>query len=217
MPQFTRGQGLVKSKVPLRANLHPFPQNTFGSIADLVRPSSRERDTLIIACSELGSAPDYVSFAKRERFVILQHLAASMPSQAEFEMYQELCCGAIAKLFEKYDFRHVIVCGHLGCGVIPYWLQPADVGDTDVGGFRRRFELGTHKLVEDNYFPSSVLEKIELLIFEHVLCQIDNLLTHPFISQRVRSQTTSFYGWVVDDQSARVYGYQPDESAYMLI
>ena len=76
---------LVKCKVSLRSNLHSFPENSFGSVADLVRPSSRERDTLIIACSELGSAPDYASFANRERFVILQHLAASLPSKAECE------------------------------------------------------------------------------------------------------------------------------------
>ena len=208
---------LVKCKVSLRSNLHSFPENSFGSVADLVRPSSRERDTLIIACSELGSAPDYASFANRERFVILQHLAASLPSKAECEMYDELCFIAIEQLFYKYDFRHVIVCGHLSGGAIPYWLTPKAERDTDHGGFRRRFQQGTRKLVDDNYFPSSEAERLELLVFEHILCQIENLLTHPFVSRRVRTQTTSFYGWIVDDQSARVYGYHPEESAYSLI
>ena len=208
---------LVKCKVSLRSNLHSFPENSFGSVADLVRPSSRERDTLIIACSELGSAPDYASFANRERFVILQHLAASLPSKAECEMYDELCFIAIEQLFYKYDFRHVIVCGHLSGGAIPYWLSPAAAGDTDAGGFRRRFEQGPRKLVDDNYFPSSEAERLELLVFEHILCQIENLLTHSFGSQRVETQTTSFYGWVVDDDSARVFGYQPNESAFTLI
>ena len=208
---------LVKGKVSLKPNLHSFPQNTFGSVADLVRPPSRQRDTLIIACSELGSAPDYASFADRERFVILQHLAASLPSKAECEMYDELCFIAIEKIFSQYDFRHVIVCGHLSGGAIPYWLSPAAEGNADTGRFRRRFEQGTRKLVDDNYFPSSEAERLELLVFEHILCQIENLLTHPFVSQRVRTKTTSFYGWIVDDQSARVYGYRPEESAFNLI
>ena len=208
---------LVKCKVSLRPNLHSFPKNSFGSVADLVGPASRERDTLIIACSELGSAPDYASFANRERFVILQHLAASLPSKAECEMYDELCFIAIEQLFYKYDFRHVIVCGHLSGGAIPYWLSPAAERDDDVGKFRRRFEQGTRSLVDDNYFPSSDAERLELLVFEHILCQIENVLTHTFVSQRVETQTTSFYGWVVDDESARVFGYQPNESAFTLL
>ncbi len=28
---------------------------------------------------------------------------------------------------------------------------------------------------------------------------------------------TSLYGWVIDDQSARIDGYRPDESAFVII
>ena len=97
------------------------------------------------------------------------------------------------------------------------WLQPAAQGDADFGGFRRRFELGTRDLVDKNYFPKSVSERIKLMIFEHVLCQIENLQTHPFVASRVQAQTTSFYGWVVDGDSARVFGFSPEESAFVLI
>ncbi len=209
---------LVKSRIPLRADLHDFPKNVFGSLAGLVNPTiSREKDTLIIACSELGTAPDAISFANRERFLILQHLAASIPSKAECETCQGLSCEPIQQLFDKYDFRHVVVCGHLGSRVIPYWLQPAAKEVSDVGSFRRRFETGTRSLVDNNYFPNSLSERIELMIFEHVLCQIANLLTHSFISDRVQTDKSSFYGWVIDDESARVYGYCADQSAFVLI
>ena len=97
------------------------------------------------------------------------------------------------------------------------WLQPAAQGDADFGGFRLRFELGTRDLVDKNCFPKSVSERIKLMIFEHVLCQIENLLPHPFVASRVQAQTTSFYGWVVDGDSARVFGFSPEESAFVLI
>jgi len=119
---------LMNGAIPLRPGLHQFPGNVFGSISDLIEPSdSRERDSLIIACSELGAAPDNVSFAKREQFIVLQHLAASMPSRNECEMYEGLSFEAVERLFDRYEFRRVIVCGHVECGVIHNWLQPSAV------------------------------------------------------------------------------------------
>ena len=202
----------------LKADLHRFPTGVFGSAGDLIHPTSvRERDTLMIACSELGTAPDNVSFAKPGRFIILQHIGASVPSKEECDNHEELSFDDIATLFDKYDFRNVIVCGHLNSGVIRYWLQPMKEGDTDVGKFRFRFEKGARDLVDSNYSPKTATDRCMLMICEHVLCQIENLLTHPFIMKRVRAEQLSFHGWVIDDETARVFAYSFEESAYVPI
>ena len=209
---------LVDWKLSLKAGLHQFPQGTFGSSSDLTNTrDARERDTLIIACSELGTAPDNISFTEPNRCVVLQHLAASIPSKDECDRHQVLSCDSIEKLFDKHEFRHVIVCGHLLCGVIRSWLKPIERGYTDFGSFRLRFETGTKELVERNYLSNTDEEKLTLMICEHVLCQIENLLTHSFVMKRVRGGTMSLHGWVVDDQSARVLGYSPVESAFVPI
>ena len=219
--RFLRGMdsvSLLKQRISLIADLHQFPKMSFGSIDSLLHPETfREPDTLFIACSELGSAPDNISFAPPERFTILQHLAATLPSKIACDLYEELSCEGIQQLFETYDFQHVIICGHLQCQVIQHWLQPASENETDVGKFRLRFQSGTRDLVDHNYLPDSAAERFDLMVFEHVLCQIDNLLTHPFIFDRVQASTTSIYGWVIDNDSARVYGYRPEESAFVLI
>ena len=209
---------LVKTRVLLKADLHHFPENAFGSVASLVNPAgSRARDTLVIACSELGAAPDCISFGNRNRFLVLQHLAASIPSKSECEGDGRHSFRKIEKEFEKHDFRQLIVCGHLSCGVISHWLQPVPAGFVDVGGYRIRYEQGARRIVENNYSPGSAMKRLELMIFEHVLCQIENLLTHPFLSERVRNGATSLHGWVIDADTARVYSYRPTESAYVII
>ncbi len=202
----------------LKADLHRFPTGVFGSAGDLIRPTDvRERDTLMIACSELGTAPDNVSFAKPGRFVILQHIGASVPSKVECDNHEELAFDDVEALFDKCDFRHVIVCGRLDSGVIRYWLQPMNDGDTDVGKFRLRFDNGTRHLVDSNYSPDSVTDRCTLMICEHVLCQIENLLTHPFIVKRAFAKQISFHGWIIDDKTARVFAYSFEESAYVPI
>ena len=185
---------MVNWELSLKEGLHQFPQRTFGSPSDLTNTwDARERDTLIIACSELGTAPDNISFAEPNRCVVLQHLAASIPSKDECDRHQVLSCDSIEKLFDKHEFRHVIVCGHLLCGVIRSWLKPIERGYTDFGSFRLRFETGTKELVERNYLSNTDEEKLTLMICEHVLCQIENLLTHSFVMKRVRDGTCLLY------------------------
>ena len=93
---------MVNWELSLKEGLHQFPQRTFGSPSDLTNTwDARERDTLIIACSELGTAPDNISFAEPNRCVVLQHLAASMPSKDECDRHQVLSCDSIEKLFDK--------------------------------------------------------------------------------------------------------------------
>lgn len=206
---------LVDRKLYLKPRLHKFTATAFGSTTDLMRPiDPRERDTLIVACSEMGTAPDNISFQTPNRCVVLQHLAASMPSRDECETNDELSIDAVIEQFVKYDFRHVVVCGHTHCGVIRSWLEPAKKPYDDVGSFRARFELGTKRLVDQNYPRRSSEQRFKLMVFEHVLCQIENLLTHPFFATRVNQRELLMHGWVIDDATARVMSYCPKDSAF---
>ncbi|MEM7473916.1 MAG: hypothetical protein AAF483_02930, partial [Planctomycetota bacterium] len=71
---------LAKPTIPIVSRLHHFPEGVFGSLAELLDENlAVEKDTLLVACSEMGAAPDHISFASRDRVFILQNLAASIP------------------------------------------------------------------------------------------------------------------------------------------
>ena len=138
---------LVDRKLTLREGLHEFPAGVFGTVDELLHSSQiRERDILMITCSELGAAPDEISFKTQNRCVILQHLAGSVPSSADCARIEGLAFDDVEAMFDKYDFRHIIVCGHLNCAVIRNWLGHPPIGDSDVGNFRDRFQNGTRDL-----------------------------------------------------------------------
>jgi carbonic anhydrase len=209
---------LVDRKLSLRADLHQFPPNAFGSVDSLLHPDlTREFDTLMVTCSELGTAPDNVSFQTPNRCVTLQHLAASVPSRNESKRIKGLAFDSVEALFGKYRFRHIVVCGHLHCGVIRNWLGTPLADLSDIGSFRSRFQTGTRELVDQNYETGNFDQRVTLMVREHVLCQIDNLLSHEFIAKRVRTNETSVHGWVVDDETARVFGYSHVDSAFVVI
>jgi carbonic anhydrase len=209
---------LVDRKLALKKGLHEFPGSAFGSVAGLLHPVHvRERDILMITCSELGVAPDNISFQTPNRCVILQHLAGSVPSKHECQAIEGLSFDDVANLFSKYDFRHIIVCGHLHCGVIRNWLAPPPAANSDIGGFRARFESGTRDFVDEHYKAVSSEQRFTLMVCEHVLCQIENLLTHFSVADRVQRRATDLHGWVLDDATARVHRYGVAESAFLPI
>lgn len=207
---------VVDRKLTLKKGLHEFTGSAFGSVAALLHPRHvREHDILMITCSELGVAPDNISFQTPNRCVILQHLAGSVPSKSECDVIDGLSFDNVESLFNKYDFRHIIVCGHLRCGVIRNWLAPPPAVYSDVGRFRARFESGTRDFVDQHYKPVTSEQRVTLMVCEHVLCQIDNLLTHRFVADRVQRQVTDLHGWVLDEASARVHRYNIAESAFL--
>ena len=202
----------------IRESLHEFPSGTFGSNRELLAPQVvRERDTLVFACSEQGTAPDNISFTTPNRCVIIQNLAASIPAYSDCIAQEGLSFGDVESLVSKYEFPFLIVCGHLQCGLIRAWLRPNPVSQNDIGGFRKRFERDVVALVDANYEFSDLAQRCTFMICEHVLCQIENLLTHHCIADRVRSGNLSLYGWVVDDETARIYSYAHERSAFVLI
>ena len=66
----------------IKTGLRQFSTSQFGTLADWMATSS-ERDTLLVACSDHGTAPDNLSFAGESRLLIVQHLISSIPSLAE--------------------------------------------------------------------------------------------------------------------------------------
>ena len=104
---------------------HHLASSFFGSVDDLLDKSAAiDYDTLMIACSDHGTAPDNVSFARAGRMMILQHLAASVPSAIDCE--NGLDIEDIFSLLDNNPIRQIIVCGHLGCGVIPTWVRSSE-------------------------------------------------------------------------------------------
>lgn len=195
----------VRIVIELESSLHQFNPNHFGRLNDFLSTSMRrERDTLMIACSDHATAPQCVSFAGPERFCILQHLAASIPPT---QNQVDHLLADVQFALRQSDIRQIILCGHLGCGIIPYWLQ--DKASSDRGGLRASFRSTVVTAVEQTYPHLTDQQRIERMICEHALFQLENLQTYPFVRDRLASDELKLHLWIVNDQTARVLSFDP--------
>ena len=59
-------------------------------------------------------------------------------------------------------------------------------------------------IVNDNYKDLGESEKLELLIEENVIAQLDNLRTHPSVASRLMKGRVNLHGWVYNIQTGEV-------------
>ncbi|QEG01228.1 Carbonic anhydrase [Stieleria maiorica] len=192
-------------RIQLKKHLHRFASDEFGTLADL-RESARTSPAgiLIVGCADHGLAPDMLSFAEPGQCAVVQNLAASIPRPDQ--PYDSTVAG-IEYAIVRQQVREVIVCSHLCCRVVRYWMKnPILHGDCDPGC---RFTANARRVVDHFYHYTTESERQTLMICEHTLFQIENLRSHPFVRNRLAAGQLRLHGWVVDDRSARVLAYAP--------
>jgi carbonic anhydrase len=108
----------------------------------------------------------------------------------------------------------IVICGHSGCGAmtavlrgaeqleqlpaVARWLHYADHARDAVAR-----EFG-HDHGND---PAIEAQKLNALVHENVLAQLDNILTHPKVAAAVEKKQLRLHGWVYDIGSGRVDTY----------
>lgn len=193
--------------------LHQFTPEFFGKISDFLETAdSTRRDALMLACADHGTAPDNISFAGPGRFSILQHIGASIRSARDRTSSSVI--DDVELLLDRHDHKHVVVCGHLACGVIRNWLKP---DCPDYGGLTTHFRTTTQTAVDAAYPQSSDEERVERMICEHVLFQVENLQSHDVVRERLEAGRLRLHAWIADDTTARIHAYDPVKGVFNLV
>lgn len=197
--------------VPLNPDLHLFRPQTVGTLDELLYAEiPDECDTLMIACSDHGIGPDSLIPGGPDRVFILQHLAASvLPDDESKEM--GISSGIDFALAYK-NIKHVIVCGHSNCGVIRDWLKPSSY---DCRGFRSDFLSTTERVIQESYPRVGSERRLDLLIREHVLIQLERLQNNPNIRERLEDGELRLYGVFVEESTSQIFSYDPSVAQYL--
>jgi len=189
----------------LDSSLHKFNPDHFGGLDDFLSTAdSKERDTLMIACSDQGTAPDNVSFAGTDRFFVLQYIAGCVPRPEDSESFQ----ASIRVGFNRYDLRHAVVCGHLGCNVIRNWLKDRSSGNA-INSLQADFYTAAVNAVDTAYPHLTGQAYVNRLVCKHALFQLENLQENRLIREKLDANLLRLHLWIVNDETARILAFNP--------
>ena len=112
---------------------------------------------------------------------------------------------------------HVVVCGHSGCGAMAGAMSPEGLDALPmVKDFLCQCESAVEH-VKTHAGARSEAEKMDMLIEQNVLLQLDNLRSYPSVAKRLSDGDLTLHGWVYDIGSGDVKEFDETSGEFSVL
>jgi carbonic anhydrase len=180
-----------------------FQGQVYQEHRDLFRElaTGQQPEALLITCSDSRVAPDLIVQAKPGDLFICRNAGNIAPP------YSDVNGGVTATIeyaVAVLNVKHIIVCGHSDCGAMKALLHPEKLQGLPSVRSWLRHASRAEVVVRENQPDLNDKARIDALIEENVLAQLDNLRTHPCVASRLKSGTISLHAWVYDIESGQI-------------
>ncbi|MEP1230835.1 MAG: carbonic anhydrase [Litorimonas sp.] len=112
---------------------------------------------------------------------------------------------------------HIVVCGHSGCGAMAGAMDMAGLDSIPNVQQWLMYSKAAVSVVEHLGEGKSDLEKMNMLIEQNVLLQLQHLRTHPSVAVRLAKGDLQLHGWVYNIKSGGVTAYDEDQDKFVLV
>ncbi len=168
-------------------------------------------EALMIACSDSRVDPAVLTRAGLGEIFVVRNIANIVPSYA----FANSSCSTSAALefsVKQLKVKHIIVVGHSQCGGIHALMNGA--GDLE---FVQRW-VGTAAKVRDSVnaeFPDAPYEKRQSAAeYASLQLSIENLMTFPWVAERVNSKDLELHAWYFDLKSGHLYRFDNEKQSF---
>jgi len=188
--------------------IHHFQESTFRSQRELFEHLARGQnpDTLFITCSDSRIDPNLITRTRPGELFILRNAGNIIPPFGESNGGEAPTVEFAVVALQVHD---IIVCGHSHCGAVKGLLHPENLIDLPSMARWLYHAEATRRIMFENYQSYTPAELLTASIEENVLVQLENLVTHPAVADRIRQGKLKLHGWVYDIESGEIHAYEP--------
>ncbi|ESA39039.1 hypothetical protein N836_29225 [Leptolyngbya sp. Heron Island J] len=168
---------------------------------------------LFITCSDSRVQPELITQAELGELFVIRNAGNIVPPFGATNGGEG---ATIEYAVKSLNVDHIIVCGHSSCGAMKGLLQ--------IGKLEEKMPLvynwlihteATRQLVEDNYGDLEKSDKLDMLVAENVLTQIENLRTYPAVRSMLHRGDLSLHGWIYNINDGSILAYDSDRHAFV--
>jgi carbonic anhydrase len=169
---------------------------------------------LYIGCSDSRVVPELLTGASPGELFVVRNVAAYVPPK---EHVDSSVGAAIEYALGPLDVRHLVVCGHTGCGGVKAALEGSAKLPADMTELRDWLDG-----VAANVAPVSTLSLegdalLTCAVEENVLASLGHLLSYPVVARKLEAGTLQLHGWVYDMHSVALRVYDPERDAFVAV
>lgn len=187
--------------------LHQFQEQYFSANRELFEQMAKgqDPDVLFITCSDSRVDPNLITQSKLGQLFVIRNAGNLVPPYGSANGGEG---AAIEYAIQALNVKHIIVCGHSGCGAIKGLLNRQKLIDQMplVYEWLAHAE-STRRVLVENYSNCKGEQLIDIATAENVLCQIENLRTYPLVRSRLHSHSLALHAWVFEIDEGEIYAY----------
>lgn len=196
--------------------IHEFQENFFSENQELFERLSHGQspEALFITCSDSRINPNLLTQTQPGELFILRNAGNIVPPWGSVGGGEAATIEYAVRVLQVSD---IIVCGHTHCGAMSGLLHPESVRSLPAVRAWLKHAEATASIVRDKYSDESGEELLNDTVKENVLCQIDNLRTHPSVASGLATGRLKVHGWVYQFETGDVYAFQPRQGKFVPI
>jgi carbonic anhydrase len=182
---------------------------------ELIRWGQRPK-ILMIACSDSRVDPALVLNSQPGDLFMIRNVANLIPPFEDDQAYH----GTSAALefgICVLGIQHVILFGHTQCGGIQSLFSPSLPQETQHKKFVTKWmELArpAHQAVLEHHAHESLEEKVTLCGQYSLVHSLQNLMTFPWISEKVQNKSLTLHAWNFDLSQGRLEAFDAQENCF---
>ncbi|MEJ3958791.1 carbonic anhydrase [Brachymonas sp. G13] len=190
-----------------------FQHNYFGSssVFDTLREGQRP-STLIIGCCDSRVHPPMLTDTAPGEVFTVRNVANLVPP-CEPDNPHASVAAALEFAVLALEVEHVIVMGHSACGGIRALMNRTAIADSALGKWLAVAEPARQHVCL-HHADASAQEQQKLAEQAAILVSLNNLLSYPWVADRVAEGSLVLHGWYFDLREGALWGYDAEQHAF---
>ena len=171
--------------------------------------------TLMIACCDSRVDPAHVTRSAPGELFVLRNVANLVPPYHPDSAFHGVS-SAIEYAVRHLEVKHIIVMGHSGCGGIQT-LMSKEWHDHPSEFLTRWLSLAEPARERVNTRLAGLSRELKLRACEEtsILLSMENLMTFPWIRERVEAGTLKIHGWYFNMNEGEMYDYDSEKEEFL--
>lgn len=202
----------------LIAGFHRFREQHFAEDDALYRQLVAEGQSpkiLMVACCDSRVDPALVLDCAPGDLFVVRNVANLVPPAENRSGGRHGTSAAIEYAVCNLKVEHIIVLGHAQCGGIRSLFSSGNgASDDSYIGSWMRLAQEVHASVQRDLRDAPLKQQITACEQRAILVSLDNLMTFPWVQERVKNGELALHGWYFDIEHGQLLQHNPASGAF---
>lgn len=190
-----------------------FKATSFEKQKDVIKhllQQGQKPSTMIISCADIRISPGEIFSANPGDLYVINNIGGIVPKYSANGIHGIL--SAIEYAVTKLEVQNIIVLGHVKCSAIDLIMSDSSKESELSESMRTWLSVAKEAcdMVKKEMSKSSLEEQKRACEKESIVVSLNNLMTYPYIVERMEQGKVAIFGWQFDIENGQILAIDPE-------